>query len=386
MGLSPSIHLVKAVAILEGLGWDIHLMGSMDQAWHEDFDHCTIHHLSDQHPAPQPTATKHVTVHPVGALGRDRRLHRAETIARIVDDVCPDIVHSHEFQAGAYTTLLARSLCAQPFPAWIVSSWGSDIYFYGRDAQHRRAIEHVLSLADGFGAECIRDVTLARAAGFRGLVLPVVPNAGGYDLAQACALRAVGPASHRTAVAVKGYQHRFGRAISALDALDGCGDLLAGRELLLYSASQPAVTEHARRLANVHHARLTVVNDVPNSEIIRLHGRARVSIGLSISDGASTCFLETLLGGSFPVQSFTACASEWVIDGTSALLVDPTNQPSVVRAIRRALTDDDLVDSAQAINDRTVAARLDRATVRAAVADGYRQVAAHWLGATGAAR
>lgn len=370
--------------MLHDLRWDVHVVGSIDQPWHAGFDHCTLHHLSRSHPAPIETATRRVVAHAAAPWTGDIRQHRAATIARLIDTIRPDVVHSHELQHAAYTTLMARDLCTEPFPAWIVTSWGSDLYFHARDDHHRRAIELVLRHADGFGAECSRDVALARAAGFRGRAVPVVPVSGGHDLVATQAMRIAGPTSARTAIAVKGYQHRFGRALTALDALDVCGDLLAGREVIVYAPSNADVIDRARRLVRMHHAGLTVIDDVPNDEIIRMHGRARVAIGLSISDGASSCFLEALLGGAFPVQSFTACASEWTVDGSSALHVDPTSLSGVAAAIRRALTDDALVDRARKINDRTVAIRLDRANVLAATALGYREVVvAHSLAAVG---
>jgi glycosyltransferase involved in cell wall biosynthesis len=238
----------------------------------------------------------------------------------------------------------------------------------------------VLALADAYWSECTRDVALAHAEGFRGIVLPVLPIAGGYDLAAVRALRAPGPASARTAIAIKGYQHDVGRALNALDALDLCGDLLHGREIVLYAVHGPGVEDRGRQIATLHGASLTVMPRVPYEEILRMQGRVRVAIGVSMSDGISTSFLEALLGGSFPVQSDTGCAREWVIDGEGGLLVDPTDLFGIARAIRRALTDDALVDRAARVNDRIVDARLDFGAVRAATIAGYRRVAAGQVG------
>ena len=48
---------------------------------------------------------------------------------------------------------------------------------------------------------------------------------------------------------------------------------------------------------------------------------ARIYIGLSRSDGISTSFLEALTTGTYPIQSDTSCAQEWVAKGVIASIV-----------------------------------------------------------------
>ena len=63
--------------------------------------------------------------------------------------------------------------------------------------------------------------------------------------------------------------------------------------------------------------------------------------------------------GSFPIQTWTGCADEWIRDGDTGLLVPPEDSEIIEQAIRRALTDDKLVDKAQKINQLMVTERLD---------------------------
>jgi glycosyltransferase involved in cell wall biosynthesis len=97
----------------------------------------------------------------------------------------------------------------------------------------------------------------------------------------------------------------------------------------------------------------------PEQEILSQFGSARVYIGLSISDGISTSLLESMIMGAFPVQSCTACADEWIQDGKSGMIVPPEDPDEIANAIRRALTDDQLVDQAAEENWRTAKERLD---------------------------
>ncbi|MDD1617516.1 MAG: glycosyltransferase, partial [Methylococcaceae bacterium] len=102
-----------------------------------------------------------------------------------------------------------------------------------------------------------------------------------------------------------------------------------------------------------------VPQETAHDDILSLHAKARLSIGLSISDGISTSLLEAMVMGSFPIQSCTACADEWIEHGVSGMIV-PAEQPEIVAMmIRKALTDDELVNRAAQINWQTALARLN---------------------------
>jgi glycosyltransferase involved in cell wall biosynthesis len=117
-----------------------------------------------------------------------------------------------------------------------------------------------------------------------------------------------------------------------------------------------------------------VPKDTPHMEMLRLHGTARISIGLSISDAISTSLLEAMAMGSFPIQSYTSCADEWLDDGTTGILVPPEDPDVVEMAIRRALADDEMVNRAAEINYRTATDKLDQRPISRKAADIYRQV------------
>lgn len=396
VGMTESIHLARALDLYGSLGWEQHLVGSTDASWcHPDLHDVTVH-APRRLRQPAPPSVRVVVRSPLGALRSEalRRLPRlrgllgirasrpmalrdpgpAARLAEVVERVEPDLVVSHELQHAGYQTLAARALLPS-FPRWLVSCWGSDLTLYRRLPDHRATLEHLLGAADVFHAECERDVAIARELGFRGQALPVTPIAGGYDVERCQALRRPGPTSSRRTIALKGYQHWAGRALVALRALARLPELLAGRRLVVYSAS-PEVDLAARLLASETGLELALPGPLAHEDVLRLHGEARVSIGLSISDGISQSFLEALLMGSFPVQSFTGCACEWAEDGAGALFVPPEEPAQVADALRRALTDDGLVDAAAASNLETARRRLDRPAIRARLLSAVRGLAA----------
>jgi glycosyltransferase involved in cell wall biosynthesis len=101
-----------------------------------------------------------------------------------------------------------------------------------------------------------------------------------------------------------------------------------------------------------------------------------VSIGLSISDGLSTSALEAMVMGAFPVQSNTSCLTELVNDGETALMVPAEDPVEVAAAIRRALSDDAMVDRAAEFNARLAAEHLDYNVIQPRVVEVYERIAA----------
>jgi glycosyltransferase involved in cell wall biosynthesis len=97
-----------------------------------------------------------------------------------------------------------------------------------------------------------------------------------------------------------------------------------------------------------------------HKEILALHGKARISIGISISDAISTSLLEAIIMGSFPIQTWTSCANEWIIDGKTGILVPPELPEAIAKAIRLALTDDELVNNAAKENYFLTDKQLDQ--------------------------
>jgi len=386
VAMANSIHTARWVDQLADQGWDIHLFPSTN-SWvdiHPAVKNVTLHHTGFRNPSRN---AKGVQFEGVSLAWRAKDVWRrkvrkekdatrlqAERLASLVDRLLPDVIHSLEFQHAGYLTLEAKRRKGGFFPPWIATNWGSDIYLFGRLAEHAPKIREVLAGCDYYSCECLRDVALAKSFGFSGTVLPVFPNAGGFDLSEAASLRQQGPASGRRGIMLKGYQHWGGRALTGLRALERCSDLLAGYEVWVYSAS-PEVAIAAELFAESTGIRMTLLpKDTSHSEILSRHGRARISIGLSISDAISTSFLEAMVMGAFPIQSWTSCADEWVEDGRTGLLVPPDDPDAVEAAIRKVLTDDGMVDRAMESNLGVAALRLDRERIRPLAVGIYNQV------------
>jgi glycosyltransferase involved in cell wall biosynthesis len=312
---------------------------------------------------------------PLGAAGANAPiLYGPRTLARLIDRLRPDLIHSMEFQHCAYNVLQARKYCRRGFPAWLATNWGSDIYFYRQFDDHLRQIKEILSLANFYSCECARDVRIAAELGFRGTVLPVAPNAGGFDVPEARRWRTMTPPSRRKLVMIKGYQHFAGRALTALEAVERCADQLRDYEIVIFSAMAEAAERAHELMAYTPLKNIIILPRVPHDQMLRLFARARVYLGVSVSDGISTSALEALAMGAFPIQTNTSCCDEWFEDGKGGFLVPPDNVEMIADRLRHALTDDVLVDEAAEHNWPTVVERLDADGMTEQVARFYRVI------------
>lgn len=382
-----SVHTARWINQVADLGWDLHLFPGSESPLHRDYRNITTYYFERDPRARLHESVRTRVLWPLPFAGSRVKLlanrlppawaDRAQWLARIIRRIKPDIVHALEFQEAGYLVARTKPLFAEgEFPPLIVSNWGSDIQLYGPLPEHTEKVKAVLAAADYYSSECERDVALAREYGFSGEAFPALPASGGFDLENMRQYRQPGPTSARRVVALKGYQHWAGRALAGLRALELCADALnaRGMTVALHSVHNADVRLAAERAA--HRAGLTIkiTSSESREDVLRTHGRARVSIGLSISDGLSTSALEGLIMGAFVVQSNTSCLMELLDGQETAVMVPPEDPREIAAAITRAVTDDELVDRAVAINDRMVAERLSDRVIRPEVVAMYESV------------
>jgi len=381
-----SVHAARWTSQLAQEPWDVRLFPAWNAPPHTAFRGISLYGLSFRkppgaHPSVRlrgfwPTEKGGARIVYYGQRALRNRLSRAHALAGLIQWLKPDVVHSLEIQQAGYLTLAAKNKLRRRFPPWIVSNWGSDIFHYGRQAEHRPRIREVMAAADYVHAECERDIRLSHEFGFRGEVFGVFPGGGGFDLEQMQRLRQPGQSSGRRLIVLNGRQGEFGRALTGLRALELCADLLRDYRVVVPLAT-PDVEREARRLARDTGLEIEAETEwVSRERMLALQGSARISIRLGVGDAASHTLLEAISSGSFPIVSCTTCADEWIQDGRDGLIVPPEDPQAVAEAVRRALTDDHLVDRAAEQNARVAAERLDERVVRPRVVQRYREVLA----------
>jgi hypothetical protein len=381
VAMPESIHTARWLSHLQNEGWKLQLFPSRWGRLHAAIERITYFSFSLRAPKrEQKVQTIHFTTvsyyldHFIRMiLQRPFSFFTDHALVWVIRWWKPDIVHSLEIQHAGYLTLRARKIIGKDFPTWIATNWGSDIYLFGKLSEHRELIRAVLQTCDYYSCECERDIQLAREMGFQGKLLPVLPNAGGIHIKHEMSFRQPGVTSTRRTIVVKGYQNWAGRALVAFQAFRLCQDVLQGYTIAVYSANED-VKIAAQLFTLETGISVEVVQQVSHEEILGIFGRARIYVGLSISDGISTSLLEAMVMGAFPIQSCTACADEWIEDGRGGFIVPPEEPNKIADAIRESLTDDALVDKAAEINAQTVAKRLDYPLIQARIVKMYQDI------------
>lgn len=382
VAMANSIHTVRWVNQIKDQGWDIHLFPVEDWGVHIEFKNITIHNFFCRKPFDLDKSVKIIGSWPFSrwsgivrrVLKKIRPSMFERKLAELVSQLNPDIIHSLEIQHAGYLTLASRVYFIGKFPKWIVTNWGSDLFIFGQLSEHKERIKAVLSACDYYDCECQRDVDLALALGFKGKVLPVLPNTGGFKITQMHQFKQQGPSSARRLILLKGYQGWAGRALIGLKAIELITDELNGYNIAVYLADKEVILA-AKQLSESTGIPIEIIPRCSHDEMLRLHGRAKMSIGLSMGDAASTSMLEAMVMGSFPIQSCTACADEWIKDGISGIIVKPEDPKLVAKAIKRVINDDVLVNKAAELNLNTARLRLDYNSVQKQVIENYEEVA-----------
>ena len=160
----------------------------------------------------------------------------------------------------------------------------------------------------------------------------------------------------------------FGQALQGVGSLFRFRKSLKGYQIVSFSTNIiTAFSLIFLRLFTGLNISFYLKGELRHSEVLALMARARIYVGLSKSDGISTSLLEAMAMGAFPIQTGTSCASDWIVHGTSGAIVSLDDEKTLDYWIQRALSDDDLVNTAQALNDLTIRSRYTESVMTSKV-------------------
>jgi glycosyltransferase involved in cell wall biosynthesis len=382
VAMADSVHTSRWLSYIVDQGWDIHLFPSMDRGViYPTIRNVTVHHSLFSGKTKKTSNVKCTGIpvffwrlqkFGIAILTKYIPHYRNIQLKRLIKKINPDIIHSMEFQSAGYLVASIKEDFPNNFPIWIATSWGSDLYLFGRLSEHVQKVKGVLSKCDYYSTDCQRDVKLAKTMGFNGKLLPVIPAAGGFDLEKIIKFRNI-PPSKRKLILVKGYQSWSGRALVALTALKQCNDLLKEYTIEIF-ASSGDVTIASELLSQDIGIPVKNIHVDTHTEMLIKFGKARLFVGLGISDGTPSTMLESMVMGAFPIQSNTACADEWIINDVTGIIVPPEDPNVVAKAIQKALIDDQLVDTASQLNLELARRNLDNSVIKPRILGLYNEV------------
>jgi hypothetical protein len=271
-----------------------------------------------------------------------RKNLRAQYLRKISTENKYDFVHALEIQGAGY--LCDEAITKKDFK-FILTNWGSDIFYFQHLPEHLPRIKSVLAKADLYSAECQRDYKLAINLGFKGDQLPCIPNGGGLVTGEPMTIGI--PTSIRRNIVIKTYGGMFGRGGLAITAV--CKVLEAHPVLTAYFYSVTEdLLDQVLELKTKFGDRVTystLRKPISHRQLEDIFSNSRIYIGCSISDGISTSFLEALTKGVYPIQTNTSCAGEWIDNGAVASLIN-LDIDQLSEALNLAVTDNTVVDFA----------------------------------------
>ncbi len=275
---------------------------------------------------------------------------RGRSLKSVYLSIQPSVIHALEIQGAGYLVSSILKELKRPDRA-IVTNWGSDLYFYGQIPSERAKIIECLNNFTHYSAECQRDYELALEYEFKGMMLPCMPNGGGIEMNHITEPTSL--SSSRDLILVKAYGGKFGLGNISVAITERVLEILPAPKVFLYSVTED-LEENIQDLVAKFPRRVdysTVRKGLSHETLIEKFKVARCYLGMSRSDGISTSFLEAITYGSFPIQTDTSCAAEWINLGAIGLVVSPDEQLQIVNKICEVFLDDNLVDSAQLANN-----------------------------------
>jgi len=354
IGMADSIHLARWLSQFEQSNIEFRLVSSSP--------HRKLHpYIRDL----LGTRNSHVSLS-IGAVSRffslplwilDRLFSdffRGLLIANEIRRFKPSFLHVNEIQNAGYATLRAIKLLQyRDIPPIFLTNYGSELVWFGKFPRHRRRMEELLKYSAAFSAECRRDYLLAEKLGFVGLKMPQMPVAGG-------ARYSANWSSNRKTIAVKGYQNKWGRALSVLECLNEMQGDLEPFDIEVFSSNH-VVKKRVKELSKT--TNLNIVSygkgSLSHEEMMQLFSRSICYIGVSLSDGISTSMIESMANGAIPIQTSTSCADEWIENGKTGFIISPSDIEGLKSALRRIISGDFNCKVAQIKNIEIIKEKYD---------------------------
>ena len=273
----------------------------------------------------------------------------------IIKELNPDIVHSFEMQGCSYPIL--NTMLKFPELKWIYSCWGSDLYYFKNNKKDYNIIKKVLSRVNFIFTDCFRDYNIAKKIGFNGSFLGVIPGGGGFDLPNLKKYKQ--PLNERKIILIKGYEHKFGRALNVIKAIQNIKSI-NNFNIIIFGAHQ-IVIDYINN--NNLPYKCFDRHELSHIEVLKLMGNSILYIGNSISDGLPNTLLEAIIMNAYPIQSNPGGVTEEIIENekTGLLINNPNNISEIKFLIEKALNyyNENKLEKSAELNNLITLERLD---------------------------
>ena len=189
-------------------------------------------------------------------------------------------------------------------------------------------------------------------------------------------LRAQGssrPAERRVIVWPKAYMSTWSVSLPVLEALQLCWDLIQPCELHMLAVDETTRMWYLT-LPEAMRAHCHLAPRIPRQQALELMAKARVVLIPSLVDGIPNSMFEAMAFGALPIVAPLATITPEVQDGLNVLFARNLYPNEIAEALKRAMSDDDLVEQAARVNLELVHTLADRVAIAPQVIAFYDDV------------
>jgi glycosyltransferase involved in cell wall biosynthesis len=289
----------------------------------------------------------------------------------LLEKIKPDLVHALRIP---YEGMIA-GFTPEQYPV-IISSWGNDFTLHANKTPFmRNATRRAVRRADGFMADCQRDIRLAKEWGLReDAPAMFAPGSGGLNMEKIRQKLHNGVMREQAVINPRGIRPVY--VLNDQFFLSLPEVLKKYPALPVYCAAMRAENDAEKwiKILNLPE-NVQLLPGMPQTELWDYSLRSRVVVSPAIHDGTPNSVLESMALGCIPVVGDIETLREWITDGENGLLVDPANPDAIAAGILRALEDNELFERAKKINMQLIQDRADVEKVMPGVHQFYMRVA-----------
>ncbi len=301
---------------------------------------------------------------------------------QLISKLKPDLVHAMRIPFEG-----ALAAACDPESPLLISVWGNDFTLHAPGSPLMRRLTHrTVARADALHTDCLRDQRLAPDWGLRkDTPVVVLPGNGGVraeifsrgdpgipadpDLA-----RALGkiPANSPVVVNPRGFRG-YVRNDTFFRSIPG---VLAAFPAAVFLCPAMSGAQEAKRWIerldlgdSVH-----LLPKLSPTDMAIVYRRSQLSVSVSEHDGTPNTLLEAMACGAYPIAGDLESIREWITDGKTGSLVDPSDPAGLARAVTGALEAEPLRAEAARQNSRLIAERANYSAGMARAEAAYREL------------
>lgn len=301
-----------------------------------------------------------------------------ELLANAISTWKPDIIHTLGIEFSALLFQRTRKCYGlEHAGTWVVSAWGgSDFDLVRLDPNYSKELCSVILECGYFIADNDPAYSYAKELGLDSSMIIArgqTPGAGGVDVDKLRSLRTLMPSQQRTILIPKTYECSFSKILPVFEALKLCWKQISPCNIVM-TACNPEAAAWFYALPEYIRSCSVLKDRIPHEQLLEIMANSRIVLAPSLIDGIPNTLYEAMATGAFPIFSPLETFRNILSDGKNILYARNLYPEEIAFALIKAMSDDDLVDSAVNLNQKLVHSLAERSDVRRDVIDFYNSI------------